>query len=274
MRKIIVFILILTQFSCTKHPQDSLTFRIKYKPDTKYNQTTERTSQSVIKYSGPEKSLQKLKSMGKKNPTAVSRKTLTETVLKTGRMIGEDCPVSLEYINTISSDNVKEIPDGTILKGLCMQCNKPVFNSIKSEGQDDKYKSAILQSVQNTYAQFSFPEKKLKIGEEFTVDSSRSMPMDGSKIEIAIVTHYKLISILNNLANFDISQDYTLNSVLINNSFKGTGSGKGTMVYDITNTIILNYTLNTEMEINKNLDSFAFNLNAKSGFIQTTKQVK
>jgi len=95
--------------------------------------------------------------------------------------------------------------------------------------------------------------------------------MDGSKIEIAIVTHYKLLSILNNLANFDISQDYTLNSVLINNSFKGTGSGKGTMVYDIANTIILNYTLNTEMEINKNLDSFAFNLNAKSGFIQTTK---
>jgi len=59
--------------------------------------------------------------------------------------------------------------------------------------------------------------------------------------------------------------------VLINNSFKGTGSGKGTMVYDSTNTIILNYTLNTDMEINKTLDSFEFNLKAKSGFIQTTK---
>ena len=274
MRKIIVFILLLTQFSCAKHPQDNLTFKIKYKPDTKYNQTTERTSESVIKYSGPEKSLQRLRSMGKKNPTTVSRKTLTETVLKTGRMIGEDCPISLEYINTISSDNIKEIPDGTILKGLCLQGNRPVFNSVRSEGQDDKYKSAILQSVQNTYSQFAFPEKKLKIGEEFTIESSRSMPMDGSKIEIAIVTHYKLISILNNLANFDISQDYSLNSVLINNSFKGTGSGKGTMVYDIINTIILNYTLNTEMEINKNLDSFEFNLKAKSGFNQSTRLTK
>ncbi len=271
MRKIIVFILLLTQFSCAKHPQDSLTFKIKYQPDTKYNQTTERTSQTVIKYTGPVKSLSRLKSMGVKNPNTVNRKTLTESALKTGRMIGEDCPISLEYIKTTSSDDIKDIPDGTILKGLCLQGNKPVFNTVKSEGQDDKYKSAILQSVQNTYSQFTFPEKKLKIGEEFTVESSRSMPMDGSKIDIAIVTHYKLISILNNLANFDISQDYTLNSVLINNSFKGTGSGKGTMVYDSTNTIILNYTLNTDMEINKTLDSFEFNLKAKSGFIQTTK---
>jgi len=274
MRKIIVFILLLTQFSCTKHPQDSLNFKIKYQPDTKYNQTTERTSQSVIKYSGPEKSLQRLRSMGKKNPNSVSRKTLTETVLKTGRMIGEDCPISLEYINTISSDNINEVPDGTILKGLCLNGSKFKFNSIESAGQADKYKSAILQSVQNTYSQFSFPEKKLKIGEEFSVESSRSIPMDGSTIDIAIITHYKLISILNDQANFDISQEYSLTPVLINNSFKGTGNGTGRMAYDIVHTIISNYYLNTEMEINKNLDSFEFNLKAKSGFIQTTKQVK
>lgn len=274
MRKIIIFILLLTQFSCAKHPQDNLMFKIKYQPDTKYNQTTERTSQTVIKYTGPEKSLSRLKSMGVKNPNTVTRKTQSESVLKTGRMIGEDCPLSLEYIKTTSSDDIKDIPDGTILKGLCLQGNKPVFNSVKSEGQDDKYKSAILQSVQNTYSQFTFPEKKLKIGEEFSIECSRTMPMDGSKIEIAIVTHYKLISILNDLANFDILQDYTLNSVLINNSFKGTGSGKGSMTYDIIHTIILNYALNTEMEINKNLDSFEFNLKAKSGFIQTIKQVK
>lgn len=274
MRKIIGIILLLTQFSCAKHPQDSLTFKIKYQSETKYNQTTERTTQTVIKYAGPEKSLLKLRSMGVRNPNTVNRKTQTESVLKTGKMNGENFSISLEYIKTISSDGIKEVPDGDVLNGMCLLGKNPKFNSVESAGLDEKYKPAILQSVQNAFSQFSFPEKKLKIGEEFAVESSRSMPMDGSKIEITIITHYKLIRILNDIASFDISQEYLMNSVLINNSFKGTGNGKGEMVYDIVHTIILSYTLNTEMEIYKKLDSFEFNLKAMSGFIQTTKLAK
>lgn len=271
MKKIIGLLILLTLFSCANHPQDSLTFKVQYKPEKKYNQTTERTSLTVIKYAGTEKSLRKFKSMGVQNPNIITRKTQTELVLKTDKRIDEtNFPVTLEYVKTISSDGKKEIPDGVIFNGQCFGGDTLVFNSIKSDGLDKKYKTALLQSVQNSFPQFSFPEKKLKIGEQFSIEHPLSMPMEGSKIDIVVTTNYKFISISNGIANFDISQEYSMNPKLMDNSFKGTGKGKGKLVYDIANSVILYYSLNNEMEINKKLDSFEFNLRTNSGFVQTT----
>lgn len=88
-------------------------------------------------------------------------------------------------------------------------------------------------------------------------------------IEMAVTNNYKLISITEGIASFDISQTYSMVPTMMNNSFKGTGNGKGQMRYDFANTMILYYTLNTEMELDKKLDSFDFNLKARSGYTQT-----
>jgi len=272
MKKIIGFILLLTQLSCAKPPQDSITFKVQFQPETKYNQTTGRTSQTVIKYTGSEISLHRLKDRGIQNPTISNKKTQKEYQLTTGKQTdGISFPCNVLLLKTTNMDGKKDGSDGAIFHGHCLVGDMPVFDSVALEGLDQKQKASLLQIMQNTLSQLIFPVKKLKIGEQFSVEYPLTIPMEGSTVEMVVTTNYKLIRILNNMANFDISQEYTMSPVLLDNSFKGTGKGKGKMVYDVAHTIILDYSINTEMEMNKKLDSFEFNLKAVSGFIQTTR---
>lgn len=272
MKKTIGLMILLVQFSCTKPPQDNVTFKIQYQPEKKYNQTVERTTNTVIKYMGPGKALKKLKERGLQNPTTSNKKSQTEWVLKTGKLMDKtDFPVTVEYVITVSNDGQKGTPVKANLSGKFLSDHLPVFNSIVSDGLDEKQKMALLQSLQNTFTQLSFPEKKVKIGEQFTIENPYSLPMEGSTIEMEVTTNYKLISISEGIAHFDITQKYTMNPKIMDNSFKGSVSGKGHLVYDMAHTIVLNYTLDTEMNITKKLDSFDFELKTSSEIIQTTK---
>ena len=273
MRKFIgLLMILLAQFSCTQPPQDSLTFKIQYQPEKTYNCTSERITNSIIKYSGAEKSLQKLKSMGHQNPTFSNKKSNTEWVLKTGKRVDEtEFPVTVDYVITVSNDGKKGTPVKANFSGKFLSNNMPVFNSIVSDGLDEKDKATLLQSLQSTFTQLSFPGRKVKIGEKFSIENPSSIPMEGSTVDVVITTNYQLISISEGIAQFDISQQYTLNPKLMDNSLKGSVTGKGHLVYDIAHTIVLNYTLDTEMRINKKLDSFEFELKTNSGIVQTTK---
>jgi hypothetical protein len=224
---------------------------------------------------GPEKSLQKLKSMGHQNPTFSNRKSHTQWVLKTGKRVEEtEFPVTVDYVITTSNDGTPGIPVKANFSGKFINDNLPVFNSIVSDGLDEKDKTTLLQSLQSTFTQLSFPARKLKIGEQFTIENPSSLPMEGSTVDVVVTTNYKLLSISEGIAQFDISQAYTLNPKLIDNSLKGSVSAKGHLVYDIAHTIVLNYTLDTEMRINKKLDSFEFELKTNSGIVQTTSIAK
>jgi len=271
MKKIIGLIMLLVQFSCARPPQDSVTFKIQYQPEKTYNQTVERTTNSIVKYMGSQKSLQILKKRGLQNPTISNKKSQTEWVLKTGKLVDEtEFPVTMEYLITVSNDGKNGIPVKANMSGKFLGDHLPVFDAVVSDGLDEKHKVALLQSLQNTFTQLFFPEKKLKIGEQFTIENPSSIPMEGSTVDLEVATNYQLISITEGIAHFDISQKYTMNPKLKDNSFKGSVTGKGHLVYDIANTVVLNYTLDTEMRINKKLDSFEFELKTNSEIIQTT----
>jgi len=275
MRNTFLLILLLIQFSCAKPPKDSLTLKIQYQPEKTYHHTSERTTNSIIKYRGTEKSLQRLKSMGRQNPTFSNKRSHTQWVLKTGEMVDKiDFPLTLEYENTLTNDGKKGEPLKAIFHGKFLSDYTPIFDSVDSDGLDENDKATLLQSMENTFTQLSFPEKKLKIGEQFSNENLTSIPMEGSTVEVKVNTTYHLISISEGIAHFDISQQYILNPKLMDNSLKGSVSGKGYLVYDIDNTLVLNYTLDTEMEITKKLDSFEFELKTRSGIVQTTRILK
>lgn len=271
MNKIIAFSLLIIQFACAQSPQESLTFKIRYQPEKIYNHSSARTLNSLIKYSGSEQSLLKLKSMGVQNPTFTNRKSNTEWVLKTGERLDKTSfPASVQYTVTVSNDGETEAPVMASFYGKFLSDNLPVFDSIVSLGLFEEEKQTLLQSLQSTFTQLSFPERHVKIGGKFSIESQTSIPMEGSTVELEVTTTYQLNRIEKGLAHFDISQKYVLLPQLLDNSLKGSVSGKGQLVYDIANTIVLNYTLDTEMEISKKLDSFEFELKASSGIIQTT----
>lgn len=275
MRKIFGFIFIILLISCEKPPQDSLILKISYLPETNYNYSSEQTLETVITYSGKEKSLQELKRRGHKNPTILNKKSTTEAIIKTGKLEDDNAsfPVKVDYRSVIDNNGLKEAPVNATFHGKCLKDSIPVFDIAVANGLDKMTKMYLLESWQKSFSSLSFPGQNLKIGQEYTTQNPFSIPMEGSEIEMIVTTTYKLISIQNKVADFDIFQQYTLNPKLMDNSFHGSVKGEGHLLFDTEHLMVMNYTLNTAMELTKKLDSFEFHLKTNSHLIQKTSIV-
>jgi hypothetical protein len=261
----------LAQLSCASQYQQGLIFRVQYKPETKYSQTIEQTSQSEIKYIGSKEFLQTLKDKNILNPTITKSHSIIEAIVSTGKLIdGMYFPLRMEFIKTTSNDGKTIIPNGTIIYGKSTVGNVPTLDSITSTGLNEEYKKVILQTMRGAFAQIKFPDKKLKVGDEFTIDSPLSIPIAEATVEMAITTNYKLISILNGIADFDISQVYAMKSKVIKYPIKATGNGKGKLLYDIANNFWRKYQIETEMEMNTTFDNFKLDTRSSGSLTQTT----
>jgi len=275
MKKIIGLLILLTQFSCNSKSQDSLTFKVQYKPETKYSQIVEQTSYNEVTYSGSKEFLQKLKDKGVQNPTITKNESKIESVFKTGKLIdGTNFPITMEIVKTTSSDGKKDIPDGLLIYGQGSVGNMPTLDSIVSDNINEEFKKTLLQAIQSTFLQLNFPERQVKIGESFSINSPLSIPIADVTVDMTITTNYKLLSINDGVADFDISQVYTLKTIITKYTIKATGKGKGKLLYDVSNNYYLKYQTDNEINMNIKLDIFDFDLKSKSSFIQTTEITK
>ena len=276
MKKIIGILLLLTQFSCSTPPKpEGLILKVQYQPEKTYRISTIRGTETVITYSGQEIAMRKLKSMNIKNPTISKVKTKNDTELVTGKRIADQSfPVRLTYKKTMSLDGKNEIPEGAVVLGEISGDQLPNFSSVTSSSLTNEQKAQLLQTVQTTFEQFKFSEQRLKIGDQFSTDRPMEMAMEGSTIEIKVTTTYKLLSIKNDVAQFELNQSYQMTPKIMNNSFSGKGNGKGQLSYDVANSLITDYAIKTEIEMNKKLDYYEFDLKTINEFSQTTQIAK
>jgi len=277
MKNLIGVFILLVAFSCANQnqPKDSrLLFSVKIKPEQKYILVTKNSYETEVRYEGKEKAMNKLRSMGIKNPNVMSRQSQSEMILKTEKMLDNYIPVKLEIVKSTGGNGQPEISQGISVNGESAGGNMPEFSSIasaKPSGLDEK---AFLQAIQNNFSRLTLPEKRLNIGEQFTVESTLTIPMEKSHVEIAVSTIYKLVSVANGLANFDITQNYEMNQLRMDNSFAGTGGGNGKLVYSAEKNMVTSFEIKSNLEINKKLENFLFVLKTKSEFEQKIKMLK
>lgn len=276
MKRIIPILILLISFSCSTPPKpDGVLLKVQFQPEKTYGITTIRGTETVITYSGQDIAMRKLKSMRITNPTISKVRTKTDAELVTGKSSADSSfRVSLTYQKIMSLDGKTEIPEGTVVQGEIKNKTLPTFNKVVSNTLSIDQRIQLLQTVQSTFDQFRFPEKRLKIGDQFSIDRPASMPMEGSTIEIVVTTNYKLISIKNEVAEFELSQNYKMTPTMRDNSFTGIGNGKGLLTYDIGNSLITDYSIKTELEMNKKLDYYGFDLKTTNEFSQQTKLMK
>jgi len=272
MKKSIVVLLLLALFSCNTPPKpEGIILKVQYQPEKTYNISTIRGTETVITYSGQPIAMRKLKSMNIKNPSITKVKTKNDTEFVTGKSLADQSfTVRLTYKKTMSLDGKNEIPEGSVVSGEITGNQLPTFNSVTSGTLTSEQKAQLLQTVQTTFDQFKFPEQRLKIGDQFSTDRPMEMAMEGSTIEIKVTTTYKLLNIKNDRAQFEISQSYQMTPKIMNNSFSGKGIGKGQLSYDVANSLITDYSIKTEIEMNKKLDYYEFDLKTINEFSQTT----
>jgi hypothetical protein len=218
--------------------------------------------------------MQKIKSNNIKNPTISKIKTKTDAELVTEKSsYGTSFLVTLTYKRIMSLDGKNQIPEGTVVHGEIIGEKLPAFSKVVSGTLDFDQKERLLQTVRSNFEQLDFPEQRLKIGDQFSVDRTSTMPMEGSVIEMMTTTTYKLLSIKDNLAQFELSQNYLMTPKMMDNSFTGSGNGKGQLSYDIANFLVTDYSIKTELVMNKKLNYFEFDLKTINEFSQQTKLV-
>jgi len=269
-------ILVLIIFSCSKPKQpEGLILKLQYQPQTKYKITTIRGSETVVRYSGTEIAMQKIKSMNIENPTISKVNTKTYTELITGETLNDKSyPVSLLYKKSNNLNGENEIPEGTVVFGTIKSGHLPTFHTIASDALNFDQKTQLMENVRSNYDQFDFPAKRLKVGDQFSIDRKVSLPMEGSVIETVITSTYKLVGSKKGIAQFTISQSYKMNPKMMDNSFKGNGSGNGSLTYNIKDSLIIAYSIETSLEMHKKLDYFEFDLKTFNDIRQTTQIIK
>lgn len=275
MKKPIVYLLLLAFFSCSKpNKPEGLILKVQFQPDKTYSISTIRGTETVITYSGEDIAMQKIKSKNIKNPTISKVKTKTDAELVTQKSsTGTSFPVTLTYKRIMSLYGKNQIPEGTVVQGEVIGDKLPTFSKVVSGTLDFDQKERLLQTVRSNFEQLDFPEQRLKIGDQFSADRTSTMPMEGSVIEMVVTTTYKLLSIKDNMAQFELSQNYRMTPKMMDNSFTGSGNGKGQLSYDMENFLVTDYSIKTELVMNKKLNYFEFDLKTINEFSQQTKLI-
>lgn len=276
MKKPIVILFLITLFSCSTPPKpEGVILKVQYQPEKTYHISIIRGTETVITYSGQDIAMRKLKSMRVKNPTISKVRTKTDAELVTGKSSADSSfQANLTYKKIMSLDGNNEIPEGTVVQGEIKGKELPAFNKVVSKSLSIDQRIQLLQTVQNMFEQFKFPEQRLKIGDQFSVDRPTEIAMESSTIDIVVTTTYTLLAIKNDIAQFELSQSYLMTPKTMDNSFTGTGSGKGQLSYDIANFLITDYSIKTELKMNKKLDYYEFDLKTSNEFSQTTQMGK
>lgn len=276
MNRILLLLLAVLVISCAAPaPKDNrLLFSVKIMPERKYTFTTQNSYETEVSYVGKEKAMNKLRSMGIKNPNIMSRKSASIMELKTDKSLDNHIPVKLEIVKSTGSDGQPDISQGISVNGESTGGNMPELSSIASGKPSAVDEKVFLKGIQNSFSRLELPEKRMNVGEEFIVESTLTIPMEKSHIEIAVSTVYKLVSVANGLANFDITQNYEMNQLRMDNSFTGTGGGSGKLVYSAEKNMVTSFEMKSKLEMNKKLENFLFILKTNSEFAQKIEVAK
>ncbi len=232
--------------------QTEIELNMSYAPETEYRMTTQQEMETKATYIAPKEFLDQLKQSGVENPTFTESQSTSKSICVTGKMAGKSMPISIEYLDVAGEKSA--VPSGTVVYGTVKIGEMPEFDSIYSTGMDEQMKELVLKSATSAMSQLEVPHKKLKIGESFKHSSPISIPLGNSRMDLEIVTTYKLISIDNGIAKLDITQVYEMKTKIEDMGMKATGTGTGHMTYDLAKNFFISSVLNNEMTMKMKID--------------------
>ncbi len=252
--------------------QTTIDFNPVYRPGKVYNEKIIQISKNEIKYKGPKAKLDILTDKGVKNPTTQSTTSTIESKVITGNTgAGGRFPLQIKFGKITSDAGVEDMLKDAIIYGQCETGKMPELDSIVAgAGMDDNTKATMLNSMKTMLTQLNFSERVLKPGESFSTESPISIPFAGSSLDMTIKTTYKLVTITDGIAVFNIVQTYTMKVNIADGKLKGSGSGTGQLQYDIASGFYTKYQLDTEMKLNAGVEDIQIEVTSASGFVQTT----
>ena len=249
MKKLIYLSLLLFVFKA--EAQQSAIFKIKYLPNHNYNGTVNMDLNCHITLTGNDTIISKLTSQGITQPITANVKMKMDGSTQTGAVgPGNLFPLTMKYkFDDLSVDvSGKSIPiptdklsAGVSIYGHVGQDGKIKADSIGGQKIKDTSEAKVSQMMNAIQKNIKFPDHPMKIGETFTQDMPLNIPVAGSNMNLDSKVVYKLVSIAEGNAYFDVQQSMDLTIPVGGASINMNGAGTGKLIYSIKDSFATDY---------------------------------
>lgn len=251
MKKIALLLFVAVQ-ALSVNAQQSINFKIAYKPNTVYKQTTEQATTSTISYG---EDMEPMEQEATTNMTHIT---------KTGKLANGAMSIIIEMAPEKGSEMEMVMPNGATAYGIVKQDGVPQIDSVNAPGMPAQTKEIMLSTMRTMAGQNLVPAARtVKVGESFTVDTPIEMPIGPATMNMNTKTTYKLNRVEGKKAYFDLTMSIDMKTNAEGQDMKGTGSGSGTMVYDIDNNFFTNQDIKTDMNMNFEAQGMAMSMTLK-----------
>lgn len=265
MKNFILLTVITAQICSYAQKKDEVVFRSQYKPETNYRNVMEMTSKNDITYLGSDEFISRLREAGVANPTKSEQITIIKSAIQTNTSKdGKRFPIRMKITDATMNNVKNEVLNGITFVGSCGYTGLPKFDAIESSKLSADEEASVLEIIQNTFTQLDIPETTVRVGDSFSQIRPFNLPMGDQKLAMDIKIDYKLISITNNTANFDLQIFYTFNIDGNNKTLSATGGGIGKMTYDVANFYITSYQSDSDIMMLVKKDKFDIEIKTKS----------
>lgn len=252
----LLFLLALSGLSVSA--QQTINFKIGYKPNMTYNQTTVQTNKTAISYGeGME-------------PMENEAKTTSTTVTNTGKAVNGEYSFVSEMNFDKDTQAAAAMSEGIKFIGKVKADGQLQIDTMEAPGIDEQTKAIMQESLKANLTKGLAPERKVKVGETFTQTTPTEMPIGPATIVMNTKTTYKLTKVEGKKAYFDVSQTVDMSSKAQGPEIKGSGSGSGTMVYDIDNNFPVENNLSTNFKMTMDMQGMIMDLSVTNMSNETT----
>lgn len=257
MYKKLAFLFILTLISLVVSSQDSVLFKMNFKPMFQYDQIASMKMKAEMTSMG-DSALSNTQSMpGINTPLLMQFDERIESKTVTGKL----APDKKFPIHTSANfkTTLKDSARNSYLEmyGYATADSLPVLDSIDANNFTAAVKKALLKTMNYMYSQMEIPDKKMVVGENYIKTFPikifpMNIPATGMEMNMIATTKFSLISVTDSSATFTVTTNYSMNMDSKNSSigdFNGLGEGKGEMIYSRKFDFPTKYTNSMKMEI-------------------------
>jgi len=267
-----IFYLSLILFAFNAEAQKGVVFKMKYLPNRTYDGVINMKLSANVNLSGNDTIVAKLQEQGMSLPINVHFGMKMNGDMKTGsKNVNGVFPFSMKYnFDDLNGDiNGKSfpIPMDKLKAGVQMYGHIEPGGILRADsmgGQkiSDTSAQSVSKMMDMVQKNIKFPDHPMKIGESFTQEMPMNIPVAGNmKIDSKVV--YKLVSIADGKAYFDIQQTMNMSFPVQGDVISLSGAGAGKMVYSIKDSFATAYSTDMDLKFTGNIKTLKIDANAK-----------
>lgn len=238
--------------------ENSFFFRPTEKANTVYHVSMRVISTGSVDYRGDKELIQKIKASGTKLPIQIRKEQVTVMTTETGPKIENgvipfttriDSVYSIQFINGSLQDRDANAGLDTSFRMTGFYKNDTAkVEDVEGRNVTPEIRKMMKSVVRQLTEAVRFPDRSLKIGDEFTRTVPLNMPMGKlGDIQMEITTEYTLEKLSSRYAYFGLVQKLGLSSDVDSTNLSGSGNGAGELVFGKTAGRVIR--LHTKIEI-------------------------